>query len=63
MVVSKKCNNKTNLPNGHAGLCGGWEVKQMQSSVIATSLRALQMKTSELVCSLPASLEWDNSKI
>lgn len=63
MVVPKKCNNKTNLPNGHAGLCGGGEVKQMQSSVIATSLQAWQMKSPELVCSPPASLEWDSSKI
>lgn len=62
MVVSTKCNNKTNLANGHAGLCIGWEVKQMQSLVIATSPWARQMKSSKLASNIPASLEWDNSK-
>jgi len=54
VVASKKRNDKTNLANGRAGLCGGWAVKQMQSSVIATSLRAQEMKGSELICSPPS---------
>lgn len=42
MGVSKKWDQRktTSLPDGHVGLHGGWEVKQMQSSVIAASLWA-----------------------